>query len=138
MEEQGELDPLNDIDIFCLHKVFRPRINSALNAFVESWNNHPISTERNLTPNQLFIRGALQQNNSISIQNPHSANSMIVPDPGDVVNVPNVVFHPCYHLRQELQLIDLLSPSNNFGCDIYSLVVGIVGRHLSNGCHNCI
>ena len=51
---------VNEIDIYCLHRVFHARI--------ESWNNHPESGERNLIPNQLFIRGALRQN---CIQNPH-------------------------------------------------------------------
>ena len=52
LEEEGKLNTLNEVDMFCLHYVFLPRINEALNSFVDSWNNHPISTERNLTPNQ--------------------------------------------------------------------------------------
>ena len=45
MEEDGKLDPMNEIiiDIYCLHRVFEPRINAALGTFSESWNNHPIS-----------------------------------------------------------------------------------------------
>ena len=56
---EEKLDPLNEIDLYCLHRVFLPHINAALDAFVESWNNHPISGERNFSPNQLFVRGAL-------------------------------------------------------------------------------
>lgn len=41
--------------IYCLHYVFLPRINPALKSFVELWNNHPVSTELNRTPNQLLI-----------------------------------------------------------------------------------
>ena len=29
---------------------------------MECWNNHSLSTEGNLTPNQQFIRGAIEQN----------------------------------------------------------------------------
>ena len=40
MLDEDKLNCLNEIDMFCLHFVFQPRINSALNAFMESWNNH--------------------------------------------------------------------------------------------------
>ena len=60
LEEEGNLDPLNEVDIFCLHYVLLPRIQKTLDSLMESWNNHCISTENNLTPNQPFIRGAIQ------------------------------------------------------------------------------
>jgi AcrR family transcriptional regulator len=47
LENEGKLNPGNEIDLYCLHFVYLPRINSALESFIESWNNHPISTERN-------------------------------------------------------------------------------------------
>ena len=34
-----------------------PRIAKSLKEFQESWNNHPLSTEGNLTPYQLFFEG---------------------------------------------------------------------------------
>ena len=40
--EEGHLYPLNEIDIYCLHYVYIPRINSALEEFVEPWNNHSL------------------------------------------------------------------------------------------------
>jgi hypothetical protein len=137
MEEDGELEPTNLVDIHILHRVYIPRINAALNAFVDSWNNHPISGERNLTPNQLFIKGALIQN---SIQTPPTPNTtMNIPSPGDVVSVPNMTFQPCLQLQQELQLINPLAFSTNCGRDI--LFVSNGNRWstliLSNHCPNC-
>ena len=73
MEADGTLSCLNEIDMFCLHKVFLQRINSAL-TFVESWNNHPPLTSQNLTPNQLFIQGALTQNMTSTNPIPVPAN----------------------------------------------------------------
>ena len=70
LAEEGRLDPLNEVDVYCLHFVYIPRINHALKQFVESWNNHPISTEHNQTPNQLFIQGALQQNQQPPLPSP--------------------------------------------------------------------
>ena len=37
MEEDEILDPLNEIDVYCLHLVFLPKINES---FQEGWNNH--------------------------------------------------------------------------------------------------
>ena len=61
LENEGTLDPLNNVDIFCLHLVYLPVINRTLEEFRESWNNHPLSTEHNSTPNQLFCQDLLNQ-----------------------------------------------------------------------------
>ena len=57
LEADGVLDPCNEVDIFCLHYVFLPRINKSLSDFQGSWNNHPLSTEGNMSPLQLFVEG---------------------------------------------------------------------------------
>lgn len=66
MEEQFLLDPVNDVDLFCLHHVFLPKINYALDLFRHGWNNHKLSTEGGKTPNQLFISGMLKSYSSSS------------------------------------------------------------------------
>ena len=98
LETDGHLDCLNEVDLYCLHFVFLPRINSALNDFVESWNNHSLPSEHNLTPNQLFIRGAIEQN-MIPQQpqiapSPHASGQT----PSDHVRVPSNRFKPCNSL----------------------------------------
>ena len=54
LEQAGVLNPENEADLFALHHVFVPRINSSLNKFSSAWNNHRLSTENNLTPLQLY------------------------------------------------------------------------------------
>ena len=49
------MDVEDEIHMCCLHFVFLPRINDALRSFVERWNNHPITTERNATPRQIIM-----------------------------------------------------------------------------------
>ncbi len=49
LESQEDLDPLNLVDIYCLHYVFLPRINKSLESFLKGWNDHKISTEHNRT-----------------------------------------------------------------------------------------
>ena len=56
MEREGVLDPLSEIDLFCLHFVFLPRINSHLDLWRQGWSNHVISGAGK-TPHQLWIEG---------------------------------------------------------------------------------
>ncbi len=57
MEDYMLLNMDYPLHIFCLHYVFIPRINIAITQFLESWNNHPLSSEQNLSPIQLWIAG---------------------------------------------------------------------------------
>lgn len=60
MEEVGLLDPNNDLDLGALHFVFLPVIQSQLDLFREAWCCHPLRTEGNRTPSQLWIIGMNQ------------------------------------------------------------------------------
>ena len=64
MEQVGVLSRTSDIDLFALHYVYTPRINNALAQFIETFNNHGLSTEHTLSPHQLWISGILQHHSS--------------------------------------------------------------------------
>ena len=64
MENNGILDPLNDLHLYCLHHIYLPRINRSLEEFVGQMNNRPVSTEHNNSPVQLWTRGMLLNVNS--------------------------------------------------------------------------
>lgn len=64
LEEGGLLDISNTIHIFLAHFVFLPRLRKDLQTFAEGWNHHPLRTEGNMTPHQLWEVGLMQ--NSIS------------------------------------------------------------------------
>ena len=57
LERCGILDPNDDIQLWCLHHVFIPVINSHLSNWKNAWVHHPLRTERNSTPMQLWITG---------------------------------------------------------------------------------
>ena len=133
MEAEGILSCLNEVDLFCLHWVFLPRINRVLNSFVESWNNHPLSSSQNLTPNQLFIQGALQQNMTPTLPFPVHSSSMQLPVPHDGVAVPRSTFAACDDLKSELSRLNVFRETDDFGYSIYQHACHIVGRHL----HQC-
>ena len=47
------LDPLSDMDLYCLHLVYKPQINEALRAY------HALTTEHYMTRVQLLAVGSL-------------------------------------------------------------------------------
>lgn len=59
MEEQGILDPLNQLHIAALHHVFLPRINEKLELWRNAWSRHRMRTVRS-SPLRLWIAGQLQ------------------------------------------------------------------------------
>ena len=65
MEYEGIADRYNEVHITALRYVYQPRINRALQEFREQWNNHPLRTEHNKSPNMLWFEGMLS--------NPHLA-----------------------------------------------------------------
>ena len=57
LEDQDLLDPLQENHLFALHLVFLPLINESLRELIYDWNNHPLSSANNLSPNQLWNLG---------------------------------------------------------------------------------
>jgi len=57
LERSGMLNPNDDIHLWCLHYTFLPLINRYLTNWKNAWIHHPLRTERNSTPMQLWIRG---------------------------------------------------------------------------------
>ena len=64
LEDNQLLDPLNELHLFALHYVYIPRINKCLDEFKSQWKNHPLSSERNRTPLQLFTSGVIENQQS--------------------------------------------------------------------------
>lgn len=54
LEEDGLLDISCTDDIFCVHYAFLPRLKRDLEIFTEGWNHHPLRTEGNQTPTQIW------------------------------------------------------------------------------------
>ena len=52
---------LNVVNENCLHYIILHRINHALMNFRSAWNSHPLSSEGNLSPVQLWITGLLSE-----------------------------------------------------------------------------
>lgn len=138
LENDGKLDSLNEVDMFCLHYIYKPRINSALQSFMESWNNHSLSSASSCTPTQLYIQGMLATNTFPAQPTTTShITSMQTLVTEDRVEVPRITFEPCTILHLLLSTVNPLQQSSQFGCDIYEAAIRIVGGHLQSGCSNC-
>ena len=66
LEGNNVFNPCNEVHLFCLHLVYLDLINGALNEFCSEWNNHPVTTETNFSPQQLWVRGIVMQGNNSS------------------------------------------------------------------------
>ena len=47
-----------------LHLVYLPRINNVLHAFVQEWNNHPVTSACHYTPLQMWVQGIVNSRNT--------------------------------------------------------------------------
>ena len=138
MEELGVLDQTDELRLFALHFEFIPRINNLLSRWTDPYNRHPLGTEHNSRPGQLWIESMLQLQNSqhttpggvfhrdlvegpldqfgIDWEGPcpdceNGESDLIVP--GSNVSLPPSI------LQQLQQSIDPLAASELFGLDIY-------------------
>lgn len=57
MEDIGILNPLNEKDLFSLHYVYMNVINHHLQEWVLAWNEHKMTSARNMSPMQQWIEG---------------------------------------------------------------------------------
>ena len=139
MEDDGILDILNDGHVYCLHYVYIPRINASLEEFVSQMSNHPISSERNQSPLQMWEKGMLE--------NMHSEHTALQPsemeeygiDPESILSVEDEdyqvsVSSPSFNFTDE-QLNCMPPPlqnDGNSGINIFLECVGIIDSFLGN------
>ena len=121
LESCGVLDPLSDVDLFCLHLVYISRINKSLEEFTRQHNNHPLRTERNRSPLQLFCRPMFQS--AVSDVHPFHIPSYGIDEEGPSPQVADddaVVVEPIRVSLSELQLQSLhqMIESNSEGDDV--------------------
>ena len=77
MEDEGLLDPVDEVDLFALHFVFIPRINRQLESFKAAYCRHRLRTEHNRTPLQLWTRGILVTEDLTALSGVDEINEVI-------------------------------------------------------------
>ncbi len=110
LESVQWLDPDDDIHLMALHIIYLPIINQAIEQFVDQWNNHPLSTESNFSPRQLWALGMLDTRNptSCAVQDVLTGSDIDlfgVDEEEDYLledDEPGIVVPTCpYHMTQE-------------------------------------
>ena len=124
LEDRGLLDPLSETDLYCLHLIYLPMINSALDAFHDGWNSHAITTEHSLTPLQIITTASMIEGT------PATANTevpRIVDDDLQEINrvdVPDVRVPLSYQEQMQLQTIlrEETEEMDDYRIDVYKVV----------------
>ena len=128
LEEVGLLDPENEIHLYALHYVYLPRINQSLQLFCNSWNQHPLTSCNCRTPQQLWLRGMLQNIHSGYTAVDSLSSSIVLPTPtpteSDVETSSDwLSSHDVENLRST---IEPLRHSDCWGVDIYLDTVSFI------------
>ncbi|XP_061896147.1 uncharacterized protein LOC133664737 isoform X2 [Entelurus aequoreus] len=69
LEENDILDISSIDDIFCVHYAFLPKLKKDLEIFTEGWNHHPMRTEGNRSPMQMWECGQMLNNSDAHSEN---------------------------------------------------------------------
>lgn len=134
MEDCGLLSANNEVELFCLHYIFIPRLNLQLNRFIESWNDHHLRTENGLSPNQMWLRGMCEPTFEAVVDTDYGVEfNDREPNPFDtgIVNVPQVSVNLSQQQIQLLAVHNPLSPSEYNGLDKYVEVCKLVREWLN-------
>lgn len=138
LEDVGMLNPDNEADMFCLHYVFIPRINALLESFRSAWNLHPLSSENNLSPTQIYM--AYSQGSSLfdeeqvdSMTYNSDTESLISEDDVGVV-VPETFIPLTSNSLHQLQatINPNQSATTDFGKQLYVNTVDLVYSLMQN------
>ena len=147
MERYGILDVDNDINLFALHFVFLPRIRRDLEIWKNAHNSHPVRTEKNKTPLQLWLCGSItnQHSSSSAMRNIFSLRSedrteainsfmhnQSWAEPLDIAHVLSRITAPLspQELDRLIQSFDPLQESQSNGVDIYGRVINFVHQRI--------
>eukprot|EP00794_Sanderia_malayensis_P014733 gene14733-16268_t len=144
LENNDLLDPLDEIHLYALQFVYIPRVNRALDELQQDWAFHPLSSENNRSPRQLWHSGITRLSNI----DPVEVESMLPNigqdyaqygideelalhqiDSDNNVVVPETRVHLTDAGEAALREINPLYEDNNEGIDIYLHTIRTLGTH---------
>lgn len=132
MENNGYLDPLNELHLVCLRNIYIPKFNMALEELVNDWSWHPLSSANNRSPQQLWRSGFVYRDDNI--QN-FEAYGIDEDGPISSIVTENDVSVPSQLLLNEDQqqilsqyVVDPLSADDNEGISAYVNLVDLLSN----------
>ena len=130
LESTNQLNPLSEMHLYALHYVYIPRINRALEEFILQHINHPLRTEHNATPLQLFLASPRVTDVDLMI-NP---NTYGVEEDGPApvtadFNSDVIVVEPPNFTFDNSELPNPLNDDNSYGVSLYQNVLSILDNN---------
>lgn len=130
MEEEGLLDSLNELHLFCLHYVYLPRIQQAVTEFINQWNNHGLSTQGGQTPLQLWHSGVINNigtepviNDIIHLDTDYNINEH-EPLPhlqtNNNITIPDINITINETTSNRIQQVNPMENDGNYGINVFS------------------
>lgn len=129
MEDHNILCQTDEIDLFCLHKIFLPRIQKSLNEFINVWNYHGLRTMHNQSPLALWHQGMLQNfgsnvaqtilDDNIDILGIDFDGPVVDIQTNNNVQVPEVMLDLPEQFLVHMLRFDPLEEDDNFGINLY-------------------
>lgn len=139
LEENSLLDISDNGHLFCLHYIFLPRINAHMQKFVKGFDDHPLSSEKNRTPNQLWIRGSLLYDNTITVRDFRSygidmeSRLVITENDCETLEIPDLEVNLDQNAWDEFTAsVDPIRDSDSYGIDIYMDAVLLLDRLMND------
>ena len=138
IEVEHELDPDNELHLFALHYVYKPRLNKMLREFSESWNNHGVRTERNRTPLQIWTEGFYKQGSELIEMTAYDLSQYGIDYDGPLptlqtannVEIPEVHLALSQECIQSLTSMDPLENDGNYGIDVFLRIVTFLEENI--------
>ncbi|XP_019210977.1 uncharacterized protein LOC100698102 isoform X1 [Oreochromis niloticus] len=140
LEEEGLLDISNAAHLFCCHYVFLPQLEDDFNTFCSGWDNHPLRTENNMSPNQLWELGHRYH----PVPVPENTQGFQIPDIDwedsglschnhSSIVVPNT---DCPLTEEQMTtfqgVVNPRAASQSFGADVYIMAVQFCQQFIYN------
>lgn len=148
MESQDILDPNDEVNSLALQLIYMPRINRALDYFSSQWNSHPISTEGNRSPLQVWTAGFYQfaESNYQTVRDVLDTETTDINFYGIDDNSPAPQIETSNHIVIPRSTIDLseeqlymlvneirpLDEDNNYGINFYQRIVMLIDELLES------
>eukprot|EP00794_Sanderia_malayensis_P008412 gene8412-9312_t len=139
MEQINILEPLNPTHLYCLHARFLPRFNEVLQELLHDWNNHPMSSASNMSPDQLWHLGLANYRNqdveNFNLLTNYDWDSFGIDPDGPVpdedddregVTVPDIMLPSTDHEIQEINALCNHALSDDELNDSYTRAVSII------------
>ena len=139
MEDEGILDPLDDLHLVALHHVYLVKIQEKLDIWSRAWSQHRMRTTKS-SPIRMWVAGQLQNPVGIELRSeaiPHYGIEGFINDDDDDGSGRPIFDPPSFQLsdncRQQLNIeIPSAWTSSSFGIDLYLKALHIVKHSVAS------